>query len=103
MSPRGEKATPRGEDTPPPPPPPPPGMPGMPGPPPPPGMLVGPKKPVIKPNVKMRQMNWTKILPRQIKGTIWEDLDDEEVLKVIDKEEIESLFAAKAAKSVAEK
>jgi len=30
-----------------------------------------------------------------MKGTIWEDIDDEEVLRKIDKEELESLFGAK--------
>lgn len=43
---------------------------------------------------KMRHMNWSKIPPRKTKGTIWDDLDDAEVLKLIDKEELESLFAA---------
>jgi len=42
----------------------------------------------------MRQLNWAKINPRQMKGTMWESIDDEAVK--YDKSELEFLFAAKA-------
>eukprot|EP01130_Rhizamoeba_saxonica_P011441 TRINITY_DN4757_c0_g3_i1.p1 TRINITY_DN4757_c0_g3~~TRINITY_DN4757_c0_g3_i1.p1 ORF type:complete len:885 (+),score=241.93 TRINITY_DN4757_c0_g3_i1:63-2717(+) len=80
-------------------PPPPPGMggppppPGMGGPPPPPGMggpKAVPKKPVIKPNKKMRAFNWAKVPPTKIKGTIWEKANDERIN--IDIGSIEHLF-----------
>src|SRR3990167_2439934 len=57
-------------------PPPPPGFGGPPGPP---GMAKIPTKPEIKPNVKMRNFNWTKLNYRVILGTIWEGVDETKI------------------------
>ena len=60
-------------------------------------MPAFPKKKPVKPNVQMRQLHWTKVPDAKVKGTMWEkDMSDEHV--VLDKEEMESLFAAQAAK-----
>ena len=62
-------------------PPPPPGVPGIPGPPMPPGgfgfaPMAVKQKPSKKPKVPMKSLNWTKINGNQVKGTIWEKIDD---------------------------
>jgi hypothetical protein len=35
-----------------------------------------PQKAPLKPSVKMKQLNWTKINGRKIDGTIWKEVDD---------------------------
>lgn len=62
----------------------PPGVPGVPMPPGIPGAPAFPgfapvavkQKPNKKPKVPMKSLNWTKLNPNSIKGTIWEKIDD---------------------------
>ncbi|KAJ3174768.1 Dishevelled associated activator of morphogenesis 2 [Geranomyces variabilis] len=100
----------------PPPPPPPPGMRGPPGPPPPPGGPPpppggGPRAPAIptgpppKPtnmaSKPLKSFNWTKMPNVKVKETVWGQLDDDEihrVLKVDEYKEFEDLFAARDAR-----
>lgn len=51
-------------------------------------------KPVIKPNQKLKQFDWTKINPNKISNTVWVSLDDAKV--TVDGDEFESIFAAAA-------
>ncbi|KAI4895588.1 hypothetical protein NFI96_000899 [Prochilodus magdalenae] len=91
---------PPGGAPPPPPPPPPPG-----GPPPPPGMppfgapplLGGPalkKKNIPQPSNPLKSFNWTKLNETKLEGTLWMDLDDIKVFKILDLEDIERTFSA---------
>jgi len=61
----------------------PPGVPGVPGPPAFPGFGFAPvatkQKPNKKPKVPMKALNWTKINANNIKGTIWEKIDDTKI------------------------
>jgi len=41
----------------------------------------------------MKQVNWTVVKPEQIKGTIFEKIDDEKI--PIDKEALEKTFSTK--------
>ncbi|OCT68513.1 disheveled-associated activator of morphogenesis 1-A isoform X1 [Xenopus laevis] len=87
---------------PPPPPPPPPG-----GPPPPPGLpLLGAappgaplglsmkKKNIPQPKNPLKSFNWSKLPDNKLEGTLWIDLDDAKVLKILDLEDIERTFSA---------
>lgn len=79
-------------------PPPPPGLAsefgGPPPPPPLPGMsmdtLSSGNEPKYKPHSKMKQLFWTKLQSKQLKGTIWDKIDSEKV--DLDTKEIENLF-----------
>lgn len=84
----------------PPPPPPPPG-----GPPPPPGLppfgapplLGGPAlktKSIPQPSNPLKSFNWTKLNETKLDGTVWMDLDDVKVFKILDLEDIERTFSA---------
>lgn len=78
-----------------PPPPGPPPPPGAGGPPPPPGAPgMGapgiPAKKVIKPNVNMKQLNWTKLANHKVADTLWKGINDEDVK--INISELEQLF-----------
>uniref|UniRef100_A0A8C7TXY3 Dishevelled associated activator of morphogenesis 1a n=1 Tax=Oncorhynchus mykiss TaxID=8022 RepID=A0A8C7TXY3_ONCMY len=81
----------------PPPPPPPPGgpppPPGM-GPPPPPGAPMGPglKKNIPQPTNPLKSFNWAKL--NKLEGTVWTDVDDIKVFKILDLEDIEKTFSA---------
>uniref|UniRef100_A0A8C7G4H7 Dishevelled associated activator of morphosis 1 n=1 Tax=Oncorhynchus kisutch TaxID=8019 RepID=A0A8C7G4H7_ONCKI len=81
----------------PPPPPPPPGgpppPPGM-GPPPPPGAPMGPglKKNIPQPSNPLKSFNWAKL--NKLEGTVWTDVDDIKVFKILDLEDIEKTFSA---------
>ncbi|XP_044187769.1 formin-like protein 1 isoform X1 [Thunnus albacares] len=91
----------------PPPPPPPPGA-GPPPPPPPPG--GGPPPPPGAPNTqsglkgkktiqtkfRMPLLNWQALKPNQVKGTVFNDLDDEQVLEELNMEMFEEHFKTKA-------
>ena len=84
----------------PPPPPPIPGAPPVPGAPPIPGVPGAPpfpgapafpgfgpalpKKKNEKPKIPMKNLNWSKINPNQVKGTIWENIDDGKIKFNID-------------------
>ena len=68
--------------------PPPPGIPGAPpimG-----GASTVPKKPVIKPNIKMRRFNWTKINYRAAQGSFWENVNESKY--DIDSKKLELVF-----------
>uniref|UniRef100_A0A3B4EP91 Dishevelled associated activator of morphogenesis 1b n=2 Tax=Pygocentrus nattereri TaxID=42514 RepID=A0A3B4EP91_PYGNA len=90
---------PGGAPPPPPPPPPPPG-----GPPPPPGLPFGApllpggpglkKKNIPQPSNPLKSFNWTKLNENKLEGTLWMDMDDVMVFKVLDLEDIERTFSA---------
>ncbi|KAM6957584.1 formin-like protein 1 [Aplochiton taeniatus] len=82
----------------PPPPPPPPGS----GPPPPPGAPPAPcstpvksRKP-IQTKFKMPQLNWQALKPNQVTGTVFNELDDEQVLGELNMDIFEEHFKTKA-------
>lgn len=85
-----------------PPPPPPPPLNGCgPPPPPPPGFpsSLQPPKPVIKKDVPpssvpLKCFNWTKIPDAKVQGTIWMELDEAKLYKVLDLGEFDRLFSA---------
>ena len=52
-------------------------------------------KKVIKPNVPMKQMNWTKVANHKVGDTLWKNINDEEVK--INVSELEDLFQKKGA------
>ncbi|XP_060773715.1 disheveled-associated activator of morphogenesis 1b isoform X4 [Neoarius graeffei] len=88
--------------SPPPPPPPggPPPLPGRPtlgGPPPPPGAPVGPalkKKNIPQPSNPLKSFNWSKLSESKLEGTVWAEVDDGKVFKILDLEDIEKTFSA---------
>uniref|UniRef100_A0A665UT97 Dishevelled associated activator of morphogenesis 1b n=1 Tax=Echeneis naucrates TaxID=173247 RepID=A0A665UT97_ECHNA len=87
---------------PPPPPPPPPGGPPPPpgrapmgGIPPPPGAPLGPslkKKNIPQPSNPLKSFNWSKL--NKLEGTVWMDVDDGKVFKILDLEDLEKTFSA---------
>uniref|UniRef100_A0A8C5DF81 Disheveled-associated activator of morphogenesis 1 n=1 Tax=Gouania willdenowi TaxID=441366 RepID=A0A8C5DF81_GOUWI len=93
---------PSGGMPPPPPPPPPPGGPPPPlgrpsigGIPPPPGAPLGPslkKKNIPQPSNALKSFNWSKL--NKLEGTVWMDVDDAKVFKILDLEDIEKTFSA---------
>uniref|UniRef100_M3ZNR9 Dishevelled associated activator of morphogenesis 1b n=1 Tax=Xiphophorus maculatus TaxID=8083 RepID=M3ZNR9_XIPMA len=95
---------PGGAMPPPPPPPPPPGGPPPPpgrapmgGIPPPPGAPLGPslkKKNIPQPSNPLKSFNWSKLAENKLEGTVWMDVDDARVFKVLDLMDIEKTFSA---------
>ncbi|XP_028296173.1 disheveled-associated activator of morphogenesis 1-like isoform X1 [Gouania willdenowi] len=95
---------PSGGMPPPPPPPPPPGGPPPPlgrpsigGIPPPPGAPLGPslkKKNIPQPSNALKSFNWSKLAENKLEGTVWMDVDDAKVFKILDLEDIEKTFSA---------
>ncbi|XP_065113238.1 disheveled-associated activator of morphogenesis 1b isoform X2 [Paramisgurnus dabryanus] len=88
---------------PPPPPPPPGGPPPPPGrapfgmAPPPPGAPVGPslkKKSIPQPTNPLKSFNWSKLPENKLEGTVWAEVDDGKVFKVLDLTDIEKTFSA---------
>uniref|UniRef100_A0A183C8X8 FH2 domain-containing protein n=1 Tax=Globodera pallida TaxID=36090 RepID=A0A183C8X8_GLOPA len=93
---------------PPPPPPPPPsiqlkkpvqnGPKTMPPPPPPLGLFVStsaeslPKKKIAKIESKMPMINWTALNPNQVKGTVFNNMNDEKLADVLDLSKLEAMF-----------
>uniref|UniRef100_A0A673BTX7 Dishevelled associated activator of morphogenesis 1b n=1 Tax=Sphaeramia orbicularis TaxID=375764 RepID=A0A673BTX7_9TELE len=78
-------------------PPPPPGRPPMGGIPPPPGAPLGPslkKKNIPQPANPLKSFNWSKIAENKLEGTVWMEVDDAKVFKVLDLEDIEKTFSA---------
>ncbi|KAM6915388.1 disheveled-associated activator of morphogenesis 1b isoform 1-T2 [Xenentodon cancila] len=78
-------------------PPPPPGRPPIGGVPPPPGAPLGPslkKKNVPQPSNPLKSFNWSKIAENKLEGTVWMDVDDARVFKILDLEDIEKTFSA---------
>uniref|UniRef100_A0A8C7QAR0 Dishevelled associated activator of morphosis 1 n=1 Tax=Oncorhynchus mykiss TaxID=8022 RepID=A0A8C7QAR0_ONCMY len=93
----------QGMPPPPPPPPPPPGGPPPPpgmapfGLPPPPGGPMGPglkKKNIPQPSNPLKSFNWAKLAENKLEGTVWTDVDDINVFKILDLEDIEKTFSA---------
>ncbi|XP_067847625.1 disheveled-associated activator of morphogenesis 1 isoform X1 [Heptranchias perlo] len=91
----------------PPPPPPPPPPPGGPPPPPglpllggalpPPGAPLGPglkKKNIPQPGNPLKSFNWSKLPENKLAETVWVEIDDLKVFKVLDLEDIEKTFSA---------
>ncbi|XP_062858302.1 disheveled-associated activator of morphogenesis 1b isoform X2 [Trichomycterus rosablanca] len=88
----------------PPPPPPPPGGPPPPpgrsllgGPPPPPGAPIGPapkKKNIPQPSNPLKSFNWAKLSENKLEGTVWAEVDDCKVFKILDLTDIEKTFSA---------
>ncbi|KAI7800302.1 disheveled-associated activator of morphogenesis 1b isoform X2 [Triplophysa rosa] len=95
---------PGGAMMPPPPPPPPGGPPPPPGrppfgmaPPPPPGAPVGPslkKKSIPQPTNPLKSFNWAKLSENKLEGTVWAEVDDSKVFKILDLTDIEKTFSA---------
>ncbi|XP_056619922.1 disheveled-associated activator of morphogenesis 1b isoform X2 [Triplophysa dalaica] len=88
---------------PPPPPPPPGGPPPPPGrppfamAPPPPGAPVGPslkKKSIPQPTNPLKSFNWAKLSESKLEGTVWAEVDDSKVFKILDLTDIEKTFSA---------
>uniref|UniRef100_H3CS81 Dishevelled associated activator of morphogenesis 1b n=1 Tax=Tetraodon nigroviridis TaxID=99883 RepID=H3CS81_TETNG len=67
-----------------------------PPPPPPPGAPVGvaKKKNVPRPSNPLKSFNWSKLPENQIEATIWKDIDDLKVFKVLDLEDFQKTFSA---------
>ena len=82
---------------------------GVPAAPPPPGGIPAapsmggpggiPKKPVIKPNIKMRKFNWTKINYRAAQNTFWETVDESNIK--LNSKQLESIFGLAETKKKA--
>ncbi|MEQ2281235.1 Disheveled-associated activator of morphogenesis 1 [Ameca splendens] len=95
---------PGGAMPPPPPPPPPPGGPPPPpgrapigGIPPPPGAPLGTslkKKNIPQPSNALKSFNWSKLAENKLEGTVWMDVDDTRVFKILDLNDIEKTFSA---------
>uniref|UniRef100_A0A672GLH7 Dishevelled associated activator of morphogenesis 1b n=1 Tax=Salarias fasciatus TaxID=181472 RepID=A0A672GLH7_SALFA len=95
---------PGGTMPPPPPPPPPPGGPPPPpgrpptgGIPPPPGAPLGPslkRKNIPQPSNPLKSFNWSKLAEVRLEGTVWMEVDDAKVFKILDLEDIEKTFSA---------
>uniref|UniRef100_A0A673M6D3 Disheveled-associated activator of morphogenesis 1-like n=1 Tax=Sinocyclocheilus rhinocerous TaxID=307959 RepID=A0A673M6D3_9TELE len=80
----------------PPPPPPPPGHPPFGAAPPPPGAPMGPslkKKNIPQPSNPLKSFNWAKLSEVRL-GTVWADIDDSKVFKILDLVDIEKTFSA---------
>ncbi|XP_051730669.1 disheveled-associated activator of morphogenesis 1b isoform X1 [Ctenopharyngodon idella] len=78
-------------------PPPPPGRPPFGGAPPPPGAPMGPslkKKNIPQPSNPLKSFNWAKLSENKLEGTVWADVDDSKVFKILDLVDIEKTFSA---------
>ncbi|XP_058423013.1 disheveled-associated activator of morphogenesis 1 isoform X1 [Diceros bicornis minor] len=96
-------ALPGGLLPPPPPPLPPGGPPPPPGPPPlggimpPPGAPLGltlKKKNIPQPTNALKSFNWSKLPENKLEGTVWTEIDDTKVFKILDLEDLERTFSA---------
>lgn len=88
---------------PPPPPLPPGGPPPPPGPPPLGGILPPPgapvsltlkKKNIPQPTNALKSFNWSKLPENKLDGTVWTEIDDSKVFKILDLEDLERTFSA---------
>lgn len=43
---------------------------------------------------QMRRVNWSKVAPRELRGTVWEDADEEQWEDCVPFDLLESVFAA---------
>ncbi|KAG7461289.1 hypothetical protein MATL_G00208490 [Megalops atlanticus] len=78
-------------------PPPPPGRPPIGGVPPPPGAPLGPalkKKNIPQPSNPLKSFNWAKLSENKLEGTVWTEVDDVRVFRILDLEDIEKTFSA---------
>ncbi|KAK7133206.1 hypothetical protein R3I94_015168 [Phoxinus phoxinus] len=78
-------------------PPPPPGRPPFGDAPPPPGGPMGPslkKKNIPQPSNPLKSFNWAKLSENKLEGTVWTDVDDSKVFKILDLVDIEKTFSA---------
>ncbi|KAM6954265.1 disheveled-associated activator of morphogenesis 1b isoform 2-T2 [Aplochiton taeniatus] len=78
-------------------PPPPPGCPPMCGIPPPPGAPINQAlkiKNIPQPSNPLKSFNWTKLAENKLEGTVWSEVDDSRVFKILDLEDIEKTFSA---------
>uniref|UniRef100_A0A8C1XFJ7 Dishevelled associated activator of morphogenesis 1b n=1 Tax=Cyprinus carpio TaxID=7962 RepID=A0A8C1XFJ7_CYPCA len=78
-------------------PPPPPGRPPLGAAPPPPGAPMGPslkKKNIPQPSNPLKSFNWAKLSENKLEGTVWADIDDGKVFKILDLVDIEKTFSA---------
>uniref|UniRef100_A0AAY4B426 Dishevelled associated activator of morphogenesis 1b n=1 Tax=Denticeps clupeoides TaxID=299321 RepID=A0AAY4B426_9TELE len=78
-------------------PPPPPGRPPLGAAPPPPGAPMGSalkKKNIPQPSNPLKSFNWAKLAEVRESGTVWADVDDGKVFKILDLEDIEKTFSA---------
>ncbi|XP_077367660.1 disheveled-associated activator of morphogenesis 1b isoform X1 [Festucalex cinctus] len=78
-------------------PPPPPGHPPLGGVPPPPGAPLGPslqRKNIPQPGNPLKSFNWSKLAENKLEGTVWMEVDDARVFKILDLEDIEKTFSA---------
>uniref|UniRef100_A0A668SCC2 Uncharacterized protein n=1 Tax=Oreochromis aureus TaxID=47969 RepID=A0A668SCC2_OREAU len=78
-------------------PPPPPGLPPIGGIPPPPGAPLGSslkKKNIPQPSNPLKSFNWSKLAENKLEGTVWTEVDDAKVFKVLDLDDIERTFSA---------
>uniref|UniRef100_A0A8C0UWX9 Dishevelled associated activator of morphosis 1 n=1 Tax=Cyanistes caeruleus TaxID=156563 RepID=A0A8C0UWX9_CYACU len=91
------------------PPPPPPPLPGVCGPPPPPGPpplggmmpplgaplgMAFKKKSIPQPTNALKSFNWSKLPENKLAGTVWTNIDDTKVYKILDLEDLERTFSA---------
>ncbi|ESO06680.1 hypothetical protein HELRODRAFT_155739 [Helobdella robusta] len=65
---------------------------GAPPPPPPMGLPGITIKKAIQPTYRLPVLNWISMKPNEVKGTMFNDLDDEKLYKVLDFKEFEDLF-----------
>ncbi|NWW82578.1 DAAM2 protein, partial [Climacteris rufus] len=86
----------------------PPGAPGGPSPSPPPGSLLPPpmpplgaplgmafkKKSIPQPTNALKSFNWSKLPENKLAGTVWTNIDDTKVFKILDLEDLERTFSA---------
>ncbi|KFO85170.1 Disheveled-associated activator of morphogenesis 1, partial [Buceros rhinoceros silvestris] len=78
-------------------PPPPPGPPPLDGVMPPPGAPLGltlKKKSIPQPTNALKSFNWSKLPENKLAGTVWTDIDDSKVFKILDLEDLERTFSA---------
>ncbi|KAJ8274874.1 hypothetical protein COCON_G00094990 [Conger conger] len=75
----------------------PPGRAPLGGVPPPPGAPLGPalkKKNIPQPSNPLKSFNWAKLSENKLEGTVWTEVDDVRVFKILDLEDIEKTFSA---------
>ncbi|KAJ4929412.1 hypothetical protein JOQ06_005020 [Pogonophryne albipinna] len=68
-----------------------------PPPPPPPGGPLGPslkQKNIPQPANALKSFNWSKLAENKLEGTVWMDVDDAKVFKILDLDDIEKTFSA---------
>ncbi|XP_006864659.1 PREDICTED: disheveled-associated activator of morphogenesis 1 isoform X1 [Chrysochloris asiatica] len=78
-------------------PPPPPGPPPLGGIMPPPGAPLGlalKKKNIPQPTNALKSFNWCKLPENKLEGTVWTEIDDTKVFKILDLEDLERTFSA---------